>query len=87
MLSVLSWSIELREKGLEVKEEDVLDDDDDGVRAGVNILEGLGGSSGAAGRESREGERLCSSWELRPLARAITAYCEESYKSYFNESR
>ena len=29
--------------------------------------------------ESRPGERDCSRWELSPLARAITAYCNSDY--------
>ena len=72
MLSVLSCSIELREK---VEEDRGCEDcnvltDGEGVRAEGNSL--AGSSEGAGG--SREGERVCSSWELRPLARAITAY-------------
>ena len=74
MLSVLSCSIELREKVEEDKgceDCDVLADGE-GARAEGNSLAGSSEGAGAGG--SREGERVCSSWELRPLARAITAY-------------
>ena len=72
MLSVLSCSIELREKGEDRGWEEGVradEEEEEGVRAGGNSLAG----SAWAG-DSRDGERLCSSCELRPLASAITAY-------------
>ena len=69
MLSVLSCSIELREKGEDRGWEEGVRADEEGGRDGGNSLAG----SAWAGASS-EGDRLCSSCELRPLASAITAY-------------
>ena len=75
MLSVLSCNIELREKGEEDKECEVLVWWEP-LTGAVNILAGSSVWGGGAPCTS-PGERLWSSWELRPLARAITAYWKQ----------
>ena len=67
MLSFLSWSIALREK-----EEVVVVIGDDTVEE--NVLE-----PSEDGDDIRDGVSDWSRWELRPFARAITAYWKRYY--------
>ena len=79
MLSDLSCNIELREKGEEREEDEVVDEEMvEVVRGKILVARSPGwvvrGAGGAGGEPSSPGLRLCSKCELRPLASAITAY-------------
>ena len=76
MLSDLSCNIELREKGEEREEDEVVDEEMvEVVRGKILVARSPGWVvRGAGGEPSSPGVRLCSKCELRPLASAITAY-------------